>query len=59
MTKPALETLADHGIWNKPIEPKASEYDHYLDICKRHKNSYNMSLRDVDRGMVAMGSSKF
>jgi hypothetical protein len=59
MTKPALLTLERYGLWNHSIEAKASNYDDYLDKCRRHERKYGMNLRDVDRGLVAMGSSKF
>lgn len=59
MTKPALLSLIRGGLWNGQPSPNAEEYDEYLKVCHDIANHVNLSLRDVDRALVALESTQF
>ena len=59
MTKPSLETLVDYGLWSHSTKPAAANYQRYLHTVRGLAHCHGMKVRDVDRALVAMGSSKF
>ncbi|WP_135534734.1 hypothetical protein [Halostella pelagica] len=59
MTKPAILSLIRQGLWDGQSTPNIEEYDEYLKVCRDIANQTNLSLRDVDRALVALESTQF
>jgi len=55
MDQRALGTLAAAGCWSGTSEANVGEYAQYLDVCRSIAREFEMSLRDTDRALWALG----